>query len=475
MSLWCAGRRGDQKVVPEHASFRRTIGGLGYFALAFGAIVGSGWVVVLGDWLHAAGPGGTALGFVAGGATMALVALCYGDLSARFPKAGAELLYTRAAFGRRVGFLVAWYLTLYAVATCAFEAVAFGWLVRTLVPGVALPVVYRVASWPVTWDALALGAAAAIAIGVVHLRGAKSAIALQNAITFGFIAVVGVVIVIGWHAGRRSNLLPLFSGSSATSAALGVLQIFAMSAFFLNGWQVALHAIEERRSDTPVGSAVLWMIFGILVATIFYVAVVGAASKAAPWRGLLSEELPAAAAFRFIGGPALAAIIIATAIFSLLKTWLALAWMASRLLVAQARDDLLPRLLARIEPRSGAPRNAIIFTTLCTLGGMCAGRRALLPIVNMAAICLALSILLCLLALVRLRAKDRQEAPRSVAPLVVVCALVAAAAMIGAAIVSPLIETRGAIPIEWLLLLIWAAVGLALSRFMSRRSRTAVT
>lgn len=88
-------------------ALRRAIGRGGFFSLAFGAIVGSGWVVVLGDWLKAAGPGGASLGFLAGALVMVLVALCYGELAARSTAAGGEFLYTLETFGRFPAFLSA--------------------------------------------------------------------------------------------------------------------------------------------------------------------------------------------------------------------------------------------------------------------------------------------------------------------------------------------------------------------------------
>ena len=55
---------------PPSPGLRRSIGRAGYFSLGFGTIIGSAWIVVLGDWLGAAGPGGAVLGFLAGGGRM---------------------------------------------------------------------------------------------------------------------------------------------------------------------------------------------------------------------------------------------------------------------------------------------------------------------------------------------------------------------------------------------------------------------
>jgi APA family basic amino acid/polyamine antiporter len=455
----------------RHDRLKPAIGGRGYFALSFGAIVGSGWIIVLGDWFASAGPGGAMVGLTAGGVTMALVALCYGELAARFPTAGGEVLYSRAAFGPRMGFLVGWALTLYAIGSCAFEAVAFGTLARGLIPSLALPDAYHVGAWPVPWDGLLLGSCAAACIAGVHLRGARDAIRAQNIVTFGFIGIIGVLIVVGLWRGDSANLEPLFAGASIGSAAMGVGGMFALSAFFLTGWQAAIHAIEERDAETPVHTAVGWMLFGILGATAFYVAIAMAVGRALPWRRLVGADFPAAVAFQEVGGLVFAKIVIATALISLLKTWTAIAWMASRLLVAQAREGLLPSFLCVIDPRTGAPINAVVVTTAGSLLGLSAGRGALSPILNMASICQALTILLCLIGLLRLRRSSGASASYSVPNGVIVCALVSASLMIGAAVIAPVVRANGRIPPEWLLLAVWGGLGLVFSGLAVRRMK----
>jgi APA family basic amino acid/polyamine antiporter len=469
METVASGAPDSDPTVPP-TGLRRAVGRRGFFALSFGAIVGSGWIIVLGDWLQRAGPGGTVLGFVAGGATMALVALCYGELSARFPTAGGELLYTRAAFGRRVGFLIAWYLTLYAVSACAFEAVAFGVLLRTLLPVIALPVAYRIGSWAVTWDGLLSDLIAVVAISAIHARGANATIRAQSMITYGFIGVIGVVIALGFTNGNASNMLPLFPEPTASSVLLGTFEIFSMSVFFLNGWQAALHAIEERSTDTPIRSALLWIVGGVVAATVFYIGIVLATSSAAPWKALVGQNLPAATAFRALGGPVLATVVVAAALISLVKSWIAYVWLASRLILAQAREGLLPRSLGVLHAGSGTPRNAIALTTIVSIVGIILGRSAVLPIVNMTSICLAMSIVVCLIALVRLRYTMPKPTSFSVPRSLIGCALFAGLGMVGAAVLAPAIQSHEGIPTEWKLIAVWGALGLIAAQMAVRRA-----
>jgi basic amino acid/polyamine antiporter, APA family len=446
------------------ARLQSAIGRSGYFTLAFGAIVGSGWVVILGSWLKAAGPLGVVLGFVAGGVAMMLTALCYGELTSRFSHAGGEFLYTLRTLGPFAGFIVGWFLTLYSIAVCAFEAIALGWLVRTLVPRIALGTVYRIAGAPVTWDALLLGVAAALILGALHYNGARAAIRFQNTVTLGFIGVSILLILCGLVRGKVTNLQPLVAAAPGHQWLGGSIWIFSTCAFFLNGWQAALHAIEERRTDVSARSAVMCMVAGVGAGAAFYSAIVLAASMSLPWPALVGKELPAVAAFRDLGfGGWLGTLVLVAAIVSLTKTWSAMVWIASRVVLAQARHGLVPRRMAGIDPKSGVPRNAIIFVTLLTLVGLSLGRSAILPIVDMVSICLALSIILCLALLLRQR-RMAHDLPSFTVPggtPVILCALGCATLMVAVALLEPVINGRGKVPPEWILLGVWAAAGIA--------------
>jgi basic amino acid/polyamine antiporter, APA family len=453
---------------PAGGVLRRAVGRGGYFALAFGAIVGSGWVVVLGDWLKAAGPGGVVLAFVAGGFAMVLIALCYGELASRFSYAGAEFLYVLETLGTLPGFLVGWYLTLYAVAVCAFEGIALGWILHTLLPAIGLGAAYRIRGVPVTWDALLIGTVGTLLLVGLHVRGAASAICFQNVVTFGFIALIAVLIALALILGQPQHLQPLFAAVNPQDSWLeGSVWIFGTCAFFLNGWQTALHAIEERRSDVTPRGAVLATLAAILVAALFYSCLVLAAASSVPWMRLAGQELPAVAAFGALThGGLLGTVVLVAAAVSLLKAWSAMIWVGSRLIYAQARRGMLPPAIATIDPRSGVPRRAIVLVASLTLMGIALGRGAILPIVNMVSTCIALSFILCLLVLLRSRWLNPQSPSFAVpggSPVIVV-SLTSAIAMVGVALLEPWVHGDGSTPVEWILLVVWGGAGLLVWR-----------
>lgn len=444
------------------SSLARAIGGAGFFTLGFGSIVGSGWVLVLGEWIGAAGPGGALVGFLAGGLLMATVAAAYGELVARLPRAGCECTFTLEGIGKSCGYLTGWFLCLYMVSFTAFEAIALAWFLELLFPAVAQgPVLYRLLDHDVTVFAVLLGVAGAILLGVFNSLGAHLAVGVQRFVTFAFIAISAFLIVLGLGSGDATNLQPLFLAPKGGSIGAGIFWVFATSTLFLSGFQSAANAIEERSEATSIRSVAWGMIGAVLAAAAFYCLIILASASQTPWTGLVSAPLPAAHAFEKALPDGLASrIILVAAVISLAKTWSALHLSASRLVLAQARAGFLPEALAQVDPAHGVPRRAIMFVTLCTSVGVCLGRGAVIPIINMSTICVTLIIVLSLVALLRLRRRQAVRPEFTVfggAPLLLLVILAAgAAAVVG--LVSPF-RTTGGVPLEFLLMGGWTLIG----------------
>jgi amino acid transporter len=85
----------------------RVIGRWDLTALGINQVIGGAIFLVpapiasqLGNW--------SPLGFVLAGFTMLLVALCYAETGSRFRETGGAYLYSRAAFGKFIGFEIGW-------------------------------------------------------------------------------------------------------------------------------------------------------------------------------------------------------------------------------------------------------------------------------------------------------------------------------------------------------------------------------
>ena len=76
--------------------------------IAFGAMIGWGWVVSSGQWIQTGGAIGTAIGFLIGGLMIYLVGLTYAELTTAMPKCGGEQNFSYAAFGPVGSYICTW-------------------------------------------------------------------------------------------------------------------------------------------------------------------------------------------------------------------------------------------------------------------------------------------------------------------------------------------------------------------------------
>jgi basic amino acid/polyamine antiporter, APA family len=373
----------------EAPRLRGNIGRFQYLALGFGTMIGSAWVILLGDWLGKAGPGGAVLGFLAGGVVVVLVGACYAELAGYLPEAGSEFVYARRVYGRGLAFTVGWFLVLYLLSVTVFEALAFAWIVETVLPGAApLPV----------------GIAGAVMIAALNLRGAQLAVISHTLLTYSFFVVVVCILLLLLVNGSAYHATPLFAATNGRNWWLGSGAIFAFCAYALNGFQTIPHAVEERSGNTSL-RAIGWIIVGsICAAALFYCLVVIAASVIVPWQGLVSAPLPMVAAVRNLPhGEAFAMVLLIATGASLLKAWNGVFMMAVRLLVAMARAGCAPAMFARLHPRFQSPAPAVFAAGACNIGGIFLGKAAIEPITDMSAMVLTLTYGMCCWTVLRIR------------------------------------------------------------------------
>lgn len=452
---------------------RRTIGRFQFFALGFGSIIGSAWVVVLGDWLGAAGPLGACLAFAAGGVLMCLLAAVYAELSSRMPEAGGEFIFAYRIFGVRAGFFVGWFVTLHLTAVAAFEAIVLPWMLQVLFPGLSGPVLYSLMGEQITLDAVVLGTAGVLLMTFLNYRDVRLAVRFQSVVTYGFLAVAIATLALASASGSLANVAPPFSSSGASPWWIGAAWIFANTAFFLNGFQAIPQAIEESAPGISAHTIARVMIVSVVIAVLFYCAALISASMATPWQQLAGVPLATAVAVEHVlPDGLLSRVVLLAAAFSLLKTWNSVVLIAARVVMAQARLALLPERLGQLHPRHATPATAVVFLAVFSLAGMLLGRGAVLPLVNMASICLAFTFVLACIGAWKLRRSAAAPAPFVVpggTPVLVFGALLSLAMSL-IALFEPLVRGDG-IPLEWILILGWGAMGFVFLKWRERATR----
>src|SRR3979490_1614552 len=116
-----------------------------YFALAFGTMVGAGWLVLMDDWLGRSGPLGAILGFALGGVLLLPVGYVYGQWVQRLPDAAGEAAYTAQVFPPLDSYFTGGMVLLAYFIVCPWHSVAVGKLAAYIFPSLDSFELYRAA------------------------------------------------------------------------------------------------------------------------------------------------------------------------------------------------------------------------------------------------------------------------------------------------------------------------------------------
>jgi len=135
----------------------RKLGLRDYFALAFGTMIGAGWLVLMDDWLGRGGPVGAMLAFAIGGVVLLPVGFVYGEWVKRLPDASGEAAYSAQVFPPIVSYFTGWMMLLAYCIVCPWEAVAVGKVAAYLVPALNSMELYQVGGQAVYLPRLVLG------------------------------------------------------------------------------------------------------------------------------------------------------------------------------------------------------------------------------------------------------------------------------------------------------------------------------
>ncbi|MEZ5463125.1 APC family permease [Dokdonella sp.] len=454
----------EHTAVSSHRpALRKVLSRFGFFALAFGSMIGVGWVTSIGSWLEQAGPGGAVLAFVIGGAVMLCIGLCYAELTPMIPVAGGEVAYAYKAFGTFKAFLVGWALAFGYVSISGFEAISIGRVLSFLVPSIDRWPIYEFAGSTVYASHLILALVCTGAITWINWLGARSAARLQVWLTVLFVAITLVFVVAGFAEGRAENLKPVFAAADAGLGALaGLLAVMVTIPFWFVGFDTIPQAAEEASVAVKPRMLALLIVGSIAAAVLFYVLLILSISMLGPWQELSQADLPAAHAFEAaFASPWLRDLVLIAALLGLFTSWNGFFLAGSRVIFALGRGRIIAKVFGETHPRHGTPHRAILLVGGLTLLAPLLGRDALLALVNAGSFSIALAFFGVSLSLLRLR-KDYPQIERPfrlhAAPLVAGIAAAGSLLML-AAMLIPASPAALSWPHEHIVLMVMVGVG----------------
>ncbi|WP_340109214.1 APC family permease [Pikeienuella sp. HZG-20] len=360
----------------SQGKFVRVLDSKEVLALAFGAMIGWGWVVLAGTWIESAGALGAMLAFAIGGVAVILIGLTYAELAAAMPLTGGEHVYSHRALGVGGSFFCTWAIILGYVSVVAFEAVALPTVVEQLFPNYKVGFLWSVAGWDVYLSWVLVGSLGAVGMTWLNIRGIKSCALLQKVVTLWIIAV-GVMLVTGaLFNGESANMEPLFVGGAA-----GVFGVLIMAPFMFVGFDVIPQAAEEM--NIPHRQIGMVLIISVLMAVAWYILIIlGVSLSLTAEQAATSSLATVDAMTATFGGGWAGKLLILAGIGGILTSWNAFLIGGSRAVYAMARAKMLPEALGRLHPKYNTPVNAILLVGALSILAPLLGRKALVWLVD---------------------------------------------------------------------------------------------
>lgn len=335
--------------MPGEVNLKRQIGLRTATALIVGEVIAVGIFLTPAGMAKSLGsPVWLLIVWLVMGAMATCGALCYGELTARFPEAGGGYVYLREAYGPPIAFLYGWMALL----------VMDPGLTAALAVGMAAYVGFIFKLSAAALKAVAIGSILLVAL--VNVRGVRFGGGLIRWLTIIKLGLLGLMIAWGFgsRAGHWSNFIPLVAQRPGSGALPGALAGGLVGAFFSFGgwWDLSKVAGEVRDPERSLPRA---LVYGVAIITAVYVLTSAAFIYLVPLEHVTSAETFAAQAgevlFGRMGGPVLSGIVIIAVLGSLA----AVVMSAPRVYFAMARDGLFIPAAAAIHPRFQTPARAI--------------------------------------------------------------------------------------------------------------------
>lgn len=365
----------------KKSEFNKVLNAWDILVIAFGAMIGWGWVVSTGGWIEKGGVIGAALGFVIGGIMIFFVGLTYAELTAAMPQCGGEHVFSYRAMGATGSFICTWMIVLGYVSVACFEACAFPTIITYLWPGFLKGYMYTVAGFDIYASWLITAIVIAFLIMLINIIGAKTAAILQTVLTC-IIGGAGILLIVASVINGTVDNLDgqIFAGTTAGVNIKAIIGVAAMSPFYFIGFDVIPQAAEEI--NVPPKKIGNILILSVVLAVIFYAFVIIAvgfvmnpgdiiASQEAT--GLVTADAMAAA----FNTKIMAKVIIVGGMCGIVTSWNSFLLGGSRAMYSMAESYMILKFFAKLHPKHKTPVNALILIGVLTMLAPFAGRKML--------------------------------------------------------------------------------------------------
>lgn len=370
----------------KKSEFEKVFSAWDILVIAFGAMIGWGWVVSSGDWIQRGGVLGAVIGFALGGMMVFFVGLTYAELTSAMPQCGGEHVFSYKAMGPIGSFICTWAIILGYVSVVCFEACALPTIIQYIFPGFLKGYMYTVAGFDIYASWVTLAIAVAVFITFINVMGAKTAAVLQTILTV-IIGGVGILLIVSSvFSGDVANLEnQMFIGDSAGTMLKSILSVAVVTPFFFIGFDVIPQAAEEI--NVPLKKVGKILILSIILAVIFYALIIlgvgyvmntADISESMAGSGLVTADAMAKA----FNSSVMSKVLIVGGMCGIITSWNSFLIGGSRAMYSMAESYMIPRVFTKLHKKHKTPVTALLLIGLLSVAAPFLGRKMLVWIVD---------------------------------------------------------------------------------------------
>ncbi len=347
------------------SKFDKVMGSWDILVIAFGAMIGWGWVINSGDWIQTAGFMGSILAFLIGGAMVIFVGFTYAELTSAMPQCGGEHVFSYRAMGPTGSFICTWAIILGYVATAAFEATALPTVITYLFPNFNQVYLYTIAGRDIYLTTILLGSIMAVFITAINIAGAKTAAILQTVLT-AVIAIAGILLIVASAvSGDSANITGQFWNAGTGSTVSSVFKVACMTPFLFVGFDVIPQAAEEI--NVPYKKIGRIMLLSIIMAIVWYLLIVFAVCYVMPESAMVAEMesqtglVTAKAMELAFHSPMMGKVLIVGGLCGIVTSWNSFLLGGSRAMYSMGESLMLPEKFGEL----GKKKTPVTALLLC--------------------------------------------------------------------------------------------------------------
>lgn len=332
----------------SHAPLRRSLTTADLTLMGIGAIIGAGVFILTG--IAAATKAGPAiiLSYCFAGLASLFTALAYAELASSIGGTGSAYSYAYIAFGELIAWIIGWNLILEYMMGVSTIAIGWSGYVANLFQALKINLPASITKNPFDGGIINLLASGIIVIiSLLLCIGTKVSARFNAIVVLVKLLAIGIFIVVASSHVKISNwedFLPF--------GWPGVMQGAALVFFAYVGFDALSTAVEE--AIDPQYSVPIGIIISLIICTLIYIVVAALLTGIVPYK-LLNVKSPVSEALLIIGHHTAAGFIAIGAIAGLTTGMLVGYFALSRILLAMARDGLLPKSIAAIHPKTHSP------------------------------------------------------------------------------------------------------------------------